>query len=128
MGHLFIQHYRRVLYQKLFAKFCHRWQHMYNHKRTVFIVCRHKVLTKTFWSWYSQLYSANPILFKYYVICFFSLDPSGFSQYSNEMRNLFCTLFWIISWSRYQNNQANTCLIYFYKRCVASKVVILSIG
>ena len=111
MGNLFLQFYRQVLNQQLFTKFSHRWHHMYNHKRTFFIVCRHKVLTKTFWSGYSQLYSANPILFKYYIMHFFSLDPSGFNQYSNEMRNLFCSLFWIISSSGSLNDQANTCLI-----------------
>ena len=128
MGHLFLQLYRHVLNQQLFTKFSHRWHHMYNHKRTLFIVCRHKVLTKTFWSWYSQLNSANPFLFKYYVIRFFSLDPSGFNQYSNEKKNLFCPLFRIIWWSNCLNDQANICLIHFYKRCVSLKVVILIIG
>ena len=81
MGNLFLQFYYQVLSQLLFAKFCHRWHHMYNHKRTLFTVCRHKVLTKTFVSSYSQL-----------------------------------------------NDQANTCFIHFYKRCVSLKVVILIIG
>ena len=128
MGYLFHQFYRQVLNPQLFQNFCHRWQHMYNHKRTLFIVCLHKVLKKTFWSWYSQLYSANPILFKYYIIRFFSLDPSGFNEYSNEMRNLFCSIFWILSSLNCLNDQANNCLIHFYKRCVSSKVVILTIG
>ena len=128
MGYLFLQFYTQVLNPQLFQKFCHRWQHMYNHKRTLFIVCLHKVLKKTFWSWYSQLYSANPILFKYYIIRFFSLDPSGFNEYSNEMRNLFCSIFWILSSSNCLNDQANTCLIHFYKRCVSLKAVILIIG
>ena len=101
----------QVLNQQLFTKFCDRWHHMYNHKMTLFTVCLHKVLKKTFWFWYSQLYSAKPILFKYYIIRFSSLNPSGFNQSSNEMRNLFCSLFWIISSSSCLNDQANTCLI-----------------
>ena len=124
---LFNSH-RQVLNQHLFLKFGHRWHRMYNHKRTLFIVCRHKVLTKTFWSWYFRLNSANPFLFKYCIIRFFTLDPSGFYQYSNEKRNLFCPLFRIIWWSNCLNDQANTCLIHFYKRCVSLKVVILIIG
>ena len=48
--------YTQVLNQQLFTKFCHRWHHMYNHKRTLCIVCRHKDLTKTFWSSYYIYY------------------------------------------------------------------------
>ena len=88
-----------------------------------FIVWLHKVLKKTFWSLYSQLYSANPILFKYYIIRFFSLDPSGFNKYSNEMGNLFCSIFWIISSLNCLNDQANNCLIHFYKRKQWEKAV-----